>query len=168
MSSTTPPRADERRHERRARRRVEHAACTNCRRRRPAIGAGDNEPDEHRREPARAGSRAAAPRTIARIRAGRSQHREDRAELDGDVEDARRGRSNAQPKNARARIRCAVDETGRNSVSPWTTPSRAAADERHTARLRTLGLGAGGSRRGGALPRPRPAGAPAGGPRGSG
>ena len=33
----------------------------------------------------------------------------------------------SQPKNARARIRWAELETGRNSVSPWTAPSTAAA-----------------------------------------
>jgi hypothetical protein len=32
----------------------------------------------------------------------------------------------SKPKNTRARIRCAELDTGRNSVSPWTTPSSAA------------------------------------------
>ena len=34
--------------------------------------------------------------------------------------------SPSKPKNARARIRCAVLETGRNSVRPWTMPRSAA------------------------------------------
>ena len=35
----------------------------------------------------------------------------------------------SHPKKARARIRCAELETGRNSVSPWTIPSSAAASQ---------------------------------------
>ena len=41
--------------------------------------------------------------------------------------------STSQPKKARARIRCAELETGRNSVSPWMTPSSAATSSVTTA-----------------------------------
>src|SRR5688500_14035983 len=41
--------------------------------------------------------------------------------------------SPSQPKNARARMRCAELETGRNSVRPWTTPRSAACMDVGTA-----------------------------------
>ncbi len=46
-------------------------------------------------------------------------------------------RPGSHPKNARARIRCPELETGRNSVSPCTTPSSAAAS-RSTAKNYTV------------------------------
>ena len=44
----------------------------------------------------------------------------------------RPNRSEFQPKNVRASIRCAELDTGRNSVSPCTTPSSAASSSSPT------------------------------------
>src|SRR5262245_29965663 len=49
-------------------------------------------------------------------------------------------------RNLSTRIKCAVDETGRNSVRPWTVP-RIAAERRSTARQSSGALRAGTRRR---------------------